>query len=483
MKNNNYLKRFSILLIMLGFFIISSCSEEWLDEPKNTSGLPTDVIYNDPGNVEAFINGIMYNVNGIHYTVDSAGLNSIYFARTMRGNDLINSTSWYASDYEWSNRLSNTTRSWFTWNFSYYMINQANALIQGVEDSELADIYKTEYIAIGKTLRAFFYFQLILDYCPNYTTNTSISRLPIYLEPATGASVGNATSPASDVMELVITDLKGAIEVLSEDRLGKSYINKAVAQGFLARVLLVTQDDWGLTSSLAKEVYGGNAAAAVVSTSYADGFQFQTDPEWIWSNYQDVNEQTTWWSAPANLMDHISDISYYKSVYINANFVNTFSATDKRNQFQDFYGSTTAWREFISTKFTYTQEEDMSLMRNSEMVLIDAEAQYHLGNENGTGGAAELLFALQSDRDSNAVMSGNTGQDLLDEILLERRKELYGEIGVEWFDAKRYNLPITRDPDHRVVVDVPASSNLWYLQIPQSEIDANDNIDASINQD
>ena len=45
-----------------------------------------------------------------------------------------------------------------------------------------------------------------------------------------------------------------------------------------------------------------------------------------------------------------------------------------------------------------------------------------------------MLYELQLDRDPNAVASGNTGQALIDEILLERRKELYGEVGVGYLE-------------------------------------------------
>jgi hypothetical protein len=45
------------------------------------------------------------------------------------------------------------------------------------------------------------------------------------------------------------------------------------------------------------------------------------------------------------------------------------------------------------------------------------------------------------------VKSNNTA--LLEEILVER-KELYLEIGVEWFDAKRLRRGITRTGNQRV---------------------------------
>jgi glycerophosphoryl diester phosphodiesterase len=43
---------------------------------------------------------------------------------------------------------------------------------------------------------------------------------------------------------------------------------------------------------------------------------------------------------------------------------------------------------------------------------------------------------------------------LLEEILVERRKELYLEIGVEWFDAKRLRRGITR----QVIKELKAAS-------------------------
>lgn len=112
------------------------------------------------------------------------------------------------------------------------------------------------------------------------------------------------------------------------------------------------------------------------------------------------------------------------------------------------------------------------------MVLIEAEAKYRQGD---IPGAKTLLYALQKNRDVNAVQSANTGTALEEEILLERRKELYGEIGVEWFDAKRLQRGITRSSNHHVGITLTPNDKRFILCIPQGEIDANSNIDASIN--
>ncbi len=465
------------MALLLGCIFMTSCSDDFLDEPASEEGITANAVFADRLGVEAYITGILKRSRSQHTRTDRAGLNSVYFARDLKGNDLIQRATWFATDYTFENREPGHSRPVFTWDYCYEHVNHGNVLIDGVTNSSTLDENsKREFIAFGKFWRAFHYFQLALEFAPNYRNDPSISRLPIYTNPATGESEGNPTSPLSDVFELILSDLNEAIADLPDTRIGKSYINKAVAQGVLARVLLVTMDDWEKVSSLAREVYGGDAETAVPSNNYSIGFVDFTDPEWVWALYQDEVETHFFWSAAPGMMDH--DLGFFKATYINRNFVNEFSATDSRNLFADIYNSSTPYREFVSSKFKFEFEADIPLMRKSEMVLIDAEAQYHLGNESV---AHDLLFALQKDRDPGAIISTNTGQDLLDEILLERRKELYGELGVEWFDAKRYRLPINRDPVHRVVVNVPVDSELLFLKIPQKEIDANPNIDASIN--
>ena len=476
MKNNLITNK--ILLLFTALMLLNSCSEEFLQEPKNTNGVTADVVFSDRAIVESYVSGILRNFRSQYSTVDTGGLYALYYARTIKGNDLIQSPSWFRFDYGHENREPGYRRTVFNWDYNYDQVNQANVLIQGVAQSDLDAASKAEFIAVGKVFRAFHYFQLALEFAPNYNNNKAVARIPIYTEPATGASEGNPPSPLSDVYSLILTDLKEAIADLSEDRLGKSYINKSVANGILARVLAVTQDDWSGLSAAAKAAYGGNAASAVVSSNWGAGFDDLTDQDWIWGMYQDSNETNFFYAAPHVMSDHL--VLSYQATYVNKNFVNVFSDTDVRKLFFDIYGvsATTPYREFITTKFDFTFEADLPIMRKSEMVLLDAEAQYHSGAEET---ARNLLFALQSSRDAAAIKTTSSGQTLLDEILLERRKELYGEIGVEWFDAKRYRMPINRDPEHRVVINVPADSELFFLKIPQKEIDANPNFDDSIN--
>lgn len=479
MKILNFIKKECILVLLLSF-TFTNCSKEFLEEPKNTEGIVVDAVFANRELVEIYYSGILHHFKDVYNqsNVSTGGLYSFYFARSIKGNDLIQSNGWFTGDYAHTGRGQNQVRSDFTWTRSYDLINLANVLIDGVEKSDLDTDSKKEFIAAGKTIRAFHYFQLALEFAPNYTNDKSVAKLPIYTEPTVGTSEPKGPSPLSDVFDLILSDLNDAIADLPDTRpLGKTYINKDVARAILTRVLQVTQDDWARTSELAKLVYGGDAATAVVSASFGNGFRDLEDDEWIWGMFQDEDESIFWWSVPHGLTDHGAG-GFYKSTYVNPNFVALFSVTDERNLYEDIYNSSTPWREFVTTKFDFDFYEDFPILRKSEMVLIDAEAQYNMGNETG---AHDLLFALQKQRDPNAVKSSNTAAALMEEILVERRKELFGETGVEWFDAKRLNRPLNRDAVHRVPVNVPANSELFYLEVPESEINANPNIDASIN--
>ena len=117
---------------------------------------------------------------------------------------------------------------------------------------------------------------------------------------------------------------------------------------------------------------------------------------------------------------------------------------------------------------------DIPYMRSSEMLLIEAEANARLGK---TAEAAKVLFELVSKRDLTAKISEKTGDDLMEEIMFNRRIELWGE-GFRWLDLKRTNSALNRNGANHIaaittVFDVPAGDNSWEWLIPRAELDAN----------
>lgn len=468
-----------IYILIIGFAMLmggAGCSG-YLDDPKPTDVLTANDIYSSPEGVQAYFSGIYRLFRGQYEyaedvaTTDVGGVYSMYYARTVKGNDIIQD-SWYNFDYAHENRQPTYRRVRVTWQYCYDMINHANTIVKEVTASvALADEDKIAFIAEAKALRAFFYFQLYLEY---YAKDSGLQTPPLYKEQV--AEAGPMSIPA-EYEVFMIQDINDAVAGLPEARINKSYINKIVAHGLKARILMALNKDWDQVEVAAKAAYGNDADAALDATIYDTGFDDLSSSEVIWSMDQQADQSNYYYLAPHAFADHNADA--YFGMFVNSVFVAEFSASDVRNEFANYYGGGAGdYYEYVSNKFAFAFDSDIHLMRKVEMVLVAAEARYHQSDD---AEAHDLLYKVQLSRDVNAVKSANTGTALLDEILLERRKELYAEMGVEWFDAKRLSRGIARDATHRVVVTLTPNDNRFYLKVPQIEIDANDMIDDTVN--
>lgn len=470
MKNLKY-----ILLIGLGLFI-TSCSSDYLEEPAPTDAVAPDVAYGSYEGAKAHMAGILRRTRRQYQSTDSGNLGALYFAREVKGNISAVSNNWFAFDYENDNREANYRRSGFTWNFLYTLINQVNAFISGVEGSTAISIEeKNELLGQAYTMRAMYYFELSLDFQHTYKFDPNLPGLPIYKE--AGATEGNGMSTMKEVYDFIISDLEHAIEIGSTARDNKSYYNKNVSYAVAARVYQVIEN-WAKAKDYANKAYGGSANAVLSPSFYQAGFDNMDEGnEWILAVPQSSDQSNYYYLAPHGFYTRTE--SAYNNTFINKSFVSLFSATDVRNQFAKT--GVTDYREWYTKKFKFAFDAHLALLRTPEMILIEAEAMYKLGD---TTGAHNLLYTLQKNRDANAVKSSASGADLYEEILTERKKELYGEMGVEWYDAKRLRRGIARDPWHRVNMasnPLKPDDNRFILKIPQAELDSNPNIPSDIN--
>lgn len=457
---------------------VQSCREEYLNEPTPTDAVSPDVVYGSVEGATAYMAGILRASRGQFNSTDSGNLTSIYFARTVKGNDIINSGSWFSSDYSQDNREPNYRRTKFSWEFPYYIINKLNSFIQGVETSKaISEADKKPLLAQAYTYRAWMYFELSLEFQHTYSYDPSLPAPPIYTEP--NSLEGKGMSTMKEMYDFIISDINKAIDFGSTQRIDKSYFNKIVTYGLAARVYQTmagntgNKELWSKAGEFAKSAFGGTVESALDPSSYKNGFAAMEDKEWILAMPQSSDQSSYYWVAPSVFMDVAGNT--YKNGFINKNFVNLFSATDVRRLFVNRGGS--SYNQYYTTKFKFAFDADVALMRTPEMILIYAESLYYTNPAE----AHNILYALQKNRDPQAVKSSNTGAALLEEILVERRKELYGEIGVEWFDAKRLRRGIDRTANHRIDVDLVPDDKRFYLKIPQSELDSNPNIPATIN--
>ncbi|WP_306354084.1 RagB/SusD family nutrient uptake outer membrane protein [Flavobacterium sp. '19STA2R22 D10 B1'] len=450
------------------------CSTDYLDEPKPTQNIEPEVIFSNREGVNAFMAGILRLSRGQFYNNEGAGLQSIYFARSVRGNALIQKQIWFGDDYDFQNREATYTRPIFTWRFTYKIIDQLNNLIKGVENSpQLSETDKRETRSQALALRGFYYFQLALEFGDAYQSSKNLEFPPIYTE---STSKGRPMSTKTEFFNQILSDLETAAQELPASRTDKSYVNNHVAQAFLAQVYQYV-GDWDKAKTAAINAYGGNPSVVLKAADYNQGFNDINKTEWLWGLPQSNDQTAYYMSHPHAMMDHVA-VAYH-GTFVNNDFVNLFSSTDVRNLFSNLYNAPVGnWQQYVTSKFKFTFDADIPLIRYPEMILIEAEAEFHLGNQTK---ARELLDAIRLNRDTEAQPSTASGNALIEQILTERRKEFYGENGVEWYDAKRLLRGITRTGNHRTLINLNTDDKRFELKIPQEEIDANTNIPANIN--
>ncbi|WP_231952057.1 RagB/SusD family nutrient uptake outer membrane protein [Ichthyobacterium seriolicida] len=476
------MKKYIVLLLLL---TLSSCVKDILDSPKSDSISYEDAFKSKDG-VEAFMPGIIRKFRMSYYRSHGySALQSVYLARTVKGNDIIMgvSGSHFASDSEKNDRDKTRSRPLFTWNFFYSLINQLNTFIKDVESTSILEANeKNKFLSEGRVLRAYCYFQLAMEFQSAYSDNSSRGKLslPIYKKPSDRTSVGKKFSTLEDVYAFIKAELKESIPNLTATRIDKTYINSAVANGIYARVLQVTQDDWAACEKAALNALGGNVDATGVlnSKSYTAGFDDISNSEWIWGMDQ-TDKQNVGYAGIASFFEPTG--IGYSSLFINKEFVSKFTSTDVRKLFIKVEDNEDNPKSYRTNKFNFKFESDMVLMRTSEMMLIVAEAKFRQNKETE---AQTVLHKLQQNRDSSKTQTNSTGNALMEEILLERRKELYGEMGVEWFDAKRLGRSIVRSGNHRLVgggFDLTTNDVGFYLMVPEKEIDSNSNVTNDIN--
>ncbi|WP_367997950.1 RagB/SusD family nutrient uptake outer membrane protein [Riemerella columbina] len=461
--------------VLTTLLVVTISCERYLDEPKPTNAVSSQMVFANGDNAEANLTGILSLLRYNFVNQDASNLGSVYFARTVRGEDFIVPSSWYSYDYRNITRLSVHRRANFTWDYFYTIIRQVNEFISGVNEStKISESGKKSLIARAKVLRALAYFELVQDFQLGYSYAKDFPAIPIY---ETYSSEAHPLSTTKEVYEFIINDLETAIPELPQSRPSKAFVNQQVGYALAARVYQVKKD-WSKAYQYAELAYGGSVEATLDAAAYASGFNTLDSKEWILGYGQQAGQSVYWTMAPHSFTDLSLENDGYSNAYISKSLYDLFSDTDIRKLF-DYDPKASSYRQYSTHKFIFKRgEAACPYIRTPEMILIAAEAQYQLGN---TTKAQEILYKLQKNRDPKAVEQHNTGNALLEEILVERRKELYGEIGVELYDARRLSRPLKRSAYHLQPLDLKANDYKFIYQYPQQEIDANPYLDKNIN--
>ena len=489
MYNNKY-KLTGIAFIWLILF--SSCKKEFLDT------IPTDQVSADAAvattkNAYAALNGI-HRILFVQYdNQPESGEGAANIIRDLMGEDVVYTNPAGRGDFlgfiQWvSNRNVNSGNMRFVYRYYYAVIANANVLIAGIDNAAGPQADKNIIKGQALAYRAWAHFQLVQLWGERYKAGGGNTQLGVPLL-LTNTLEGQPRATVEQVYTQVNKDLDDAIVLLAAyiNRSGsapKSNLNLNVVRGIKARVALA-QQNWDIAST--------NAIAArtgfnlMTNAEYLAGFNKTENQEWIWGSKMIPDQTTFFWTFHASMGCNFNGSNTRTQPRaINANLWNALPATDIRKQNFELTGATVPIppggiripyhaKKFLAESAT-SSIGDVPYMRAAEMYLIEAEARARQGGQDAAAAAA--LFTLVKNRNPSYVLSVNTGQALIDEIMFHRRAELWGE-GFRFTDLKRTNSALNRNgiPNHNptisVIFDVPAGDKQWQWLFHQDEINTN----------
>jgi len=393
---------------------------------------------------------------------------------------------WYNNAYKWTEFRNVASGDLYYYYFYLYrIIRNANEVIEGITQTT------PDFVALKAEAyyyRAFCHYMLVQLYGKRFDTTPGAANANLGVV----LSLKNdfAKKPRNTVAEVyasINSDLaQAATGIAPYTRKYKDEINTSVVKALQARVALTT-GKWADAATFATAAMAGFPLMS--QADYQAGFNNVSNSEWIWGSTT-IEEQVDnyFGSFFAYMSLDLSSTNIRQNPKkINADLYNAFPATDVR--LKNFATTATEYAPLVLPTFTTAKYQSKKFraaglnfgagglvyMRSAEMYLIKAEAQ---ARNNDEPGARATLFTLVNARDASYTQSVKTGQALIDEILLNRRLELWGE-GRRFLDLKRLDAPLDRtlSGGHTAtltgnVLNVPAGDKRWQFLIPRNEINA-----------
>lgn len=485
--NKNFKILFGGLLLSSIFFV--SCKKSYL-ETQPTSQIASEDLFKTTTSAYTALNGIhslMNESNKIYSTVAlDFGAKAMDMMSDVMGQDMVCTSSPYDwMYYHYSYYVTGYTNYWMNimpWVFYYRVVNNANNIIDNIDNADGPDAEKNDIKGQALMYRAWAYWNLVQFYQFTYLQNPNAPGVPIYVHATAADNTGNPRGTLQQDFDQMVADCQQGIGLLENatTKSEKSNISLPVAHGIYARIAL-EMGDWPTARLNAIEAYQDYPLMS--TNDYVLGFNTVNNSEWMWGSTlsaEQYNSQSI--DCFFSFMDQ--NCPGYASAgatrSMTTQLYDKMSSTDVRKQLFDAAASKHLQHKFFVKDPTGFAGDEL-FMRSAEMYLIEAEAEYRMGN---AGDAKATLETLVQARDPQYT-APSSGDALLKEIWWQRRIELWGE-GFGYRDMKREMQGLSRptgsgNHSQAVASLLSATKNNpeLLMKIPQPEIDANDAMDNS----
>lgn len=531
--------------LLAGMMLVSSCAGDYLDTAPTDSTGATDAVGTTANAMKALngIAKIMTTQHS-YFRGGFAGENNIMIQYESYPSENYN-YNYYASGWspvfnqEFHTR-TNSIYDAYAWYYYYTIAGNANTILANIDNAEGTEAERNFVKASALTFRAYAFEKLVHYYCWRWqdSNNGASQGIVLRLDESTG---GQGYATLAETYAQIYKDLDEAIMLFEQSGMDRNASqvwmpNINVAHAIYARAALTKQD---YTKALTEAKLARQNYPLMSNAEYHAGFCNPTS-EWIFGSFGSAQENNWYWSygtqyacngyyanaaGAANgagsigreLINRIPNNDARKALFLTEdkfpgyNF-NDGSAMDLGygilGMGDDEKKADALWEEAAAycqkmavsgleapyqagymylggqLKFYVFDTPGVSYLpfiRSSEMVLVEAEANYFLNDE--TAARAALVELNATSGRNPEYTCDKSGEALWNEIMDYRELELWGE-GFAWSDYKRWNRDIVRhsfaeggNAHISVAKTIPASGvNKWTWDVPLNETDYNDEL-------
>lgn len=531
--------------LLAGMMLVSSCAGDYLDTTPTDSTGATDAVGTTANAMKALngIAKIMTTQHS-YFGGGFAGENNIMIQYESYPSENYN-YNYYASGWspifnqEFHTR-TNSIYDAYAWYYYYTIAGNANTILANIDNAEGTEAERDFVKASALTFRAYAFEKLVHYYCWRWqdSNNGASQGIVLRLDESTG---GQGYATLAETYAQIYKDLDEAIMLFEQSGMDRNASqvwmpNINVAHAIYARAALTKQD---YTKALTEAKLARQNYPLMSNAEYHAGFCNPTS-EWIFGSFGSAQENNWYWSygtqyacngyyanaaGAANgagsigreLINRIPNDDARKALFLTEdkfpgyNF-NDGSAMDLGygilGMGDDEKKADALWEEAAAycqkmavsgleapyqagymylggqLKFYVFDTPGVSYLpfiRSSEMVLVEAEANYFLNDE--TAARAALVELNATSGRNPEYTCDKSGEALWNEIMDYRELELWGE-GFAWSDYKRWNRDIVRhsfaeggNAHISVAKTIPASGvNKWTWDVPLNETDYNDEL-------
>ena len=421
------------LLVLSSFLLVISCGNDDLE--------PTLAMNKDSESGIQTASDLASVLNGAYDRMSS----SAYYSRDVIVNGEVRGDNFYSnanSGRTFAAAMDYSPNGYGPWGTIYGVIAMCNIVIQADHASLEGDQNAINHtVGQAYALRALAHFDLLKDYGQHFisgqggSSSLGVPYVKTYRDPAN-------LSPSRDTVQSnvdnIVADFNQGISMMNSTSDNAQYMNKGAAYALLARAALY----YGSVNS-AYYAAAGSAASWVIA-NWSKTIVPQSGYMASWYTDNAVNHL---FSIAASGTDN-AGINGVANIYRGATYGDlrivegsgaddvhdVYEADDIRYTSQGMIGMERGYLSMLGKWPSMDFSDDNIVIRVEEMHLIAAEVALRSGDN---AGAVAHLNHITSKRNATAY----SGTVTIDDILLERRREFFGE-GHRFYDIARTGMDI-----------------------------------------